>query len=109
MSHLSESVLLLKSKELSYYFSGTFYGFLSGTLDFLSALGTFMISVTMSEFSCTIDGLKTGTSISTLGTFMIFWKTFFGGFNCSGVTLFDDLYREDFDIEELLYLPGEKC
>ena len=38
---------------------------------------------------------------------MIFWITSGFGFKTSGVTLIDDLGREDFDRGELIYIPGE--
>ena len=85
---LSKSVLL-KSEESYDYFSGTLDGLGAGHLAYLSSLGNFLISVT--------------TSLSSLVTFLIYGKTFWGVVEISGVTLFDYLYRE-----ELQYMPGDE-
>ena len=47
-------------------------------------------------FSDTLEGLRPDTSLSILLPVMIFRTTLGFGFNLSGVTLFDDLNREDF-------------
>ena len=51
------------------------------TLDYLSTLGNFMISIE--------------TSLSTLRTFLITGTIFVFGVEISGVTLFDDLEKEE--------------
>ena len=43
------------------------------------------------------DGLRPGTYLSALGMFMIFMTNFGFGINLSGVTLFDELNKEEFD------------
>ena len=73
-------------------------GLVSGNLSSLSALRTFLISVTTSDFPGTLDGFITGTYLSALGNFLIFGTNCVLGVNLSGVTLFDYLYREDLDI-----------
>ena len=56
----------------------------------------------------TIDGSRSGISLSELVTFLVFMTVFGFGSILSGVTLFDDLYIEYFDRGELIYIPGEK-
>ena len=45
----------------------------------------------MSDFSGTLDGLRTGNYLFVLGIFMITGRAFVLVFNISGVTLFYDL------------------
>ena len=49
-------------------------------------------------FSDTLEGLRLGTYLTTFGF----------GVNLSGITLFDDLNREEFYIVELIPIPGGK-
>ena len=68
------------------------------TLFSLSDLVTFMVCVTTSFFfSGKIESLSPGRT--TFG-FVV---------NLSGVTLFDELDIEDFDIVDIIYMSGEKC
>ena len=59
-------------------------------------------------FYDTLDGLRPGAYLSVLENFLIFMTTFGFGVNLSVVTLFGDLYREDFDRRELISMNGEK-
>ena len=50
-----------------------------------------------------------GTFLSAVLIYLILKITFEFGVDLSGVTLFDDLDREDFNIGELISMHVEKC
>ena len=109
LTYLLESVLLLDCEESSIYFPGTLDIVLAGTLLSLSSLGTVLIcTTTYFFFYDSLEGLRPGTSLSALLTFLTFRATFGFGVNLSGVTLFDEPSIEDYDRGELAYISDEK-